>query len=215
MKGVTRGAGGFMFAAAALMTAALVACGPGERRGDIKVSMLVGGAEQGAAGGWTALKLNDAISAAARVRTGEDAMIDLAIFEHAGLRLLAKSEVDLTAVTGDDIHLKFDDGNILMKVGRLEKGRRLRVETPTAVASIRGTQFWGQVRKEGKAGTFAVREGSIEITMKKTSKTVTLKAGEALDYSADQAVLETRSAKVAEIEAMSQIDGIRLPASVK
>jgi hypothetical protein len=215
MRGAPGGAGGFMLTAAAMTAAALISCGPVERHGDIRVSTLVGIAEQGSRGAWTALRLNDPIDRAARVRTGEDAMIDLAIFEHTGLRLLAKSEVDLAAVTGDDIHLKFDDGNILMKVRKLEKGRRLRVETPTAVASIRGTQFWGQVRKDGTAGTFAVREGSLEITMKKTSKTVMLKAGEALDYSADQATLETRHAKVAEIEAMSQIDGIRLPVSGK
>jgi ferric-dicitrate binding protein FerR (iron transport regulator) len=66
------------------------------------------------------------------------------------------------------------------------------------------------VRKEAQAGTFAVREGSLKITFRKTGKTITLDEGEAVDYSADQKRFEKRKAKKTEMRAMKQIDDIKL-----
>jgi ferric-dicitrate binding protein FerR (iron transport regulator) len=136
-------------------------------------------------------------------------MLDISLTGIAGLRLLGGTTVDLASVTDDHMHFTFTVGDILMKAGKLG-GRMLMVETPTAVASIRGTQFWGQVRKEGQAGTFAVREGAIEITFIKTGEKVLLETGDALDYSADQKRLAKRSAKEAELGAMKQIDEIKI-----
>lgn len=82
--------------------------------------------------------------------------------------------------------------------------------TPTAVAAVRGTQFWGRVNPADQPGIFAVREGSVEITVRATNESVTVEAGRAVVIAPGGESIEERAAAEGELGAMEQIDEINL-----
>jgi ferric-dicitrate binding protein FerR (iron transport regulator) len=97
-----------------------------------------------------------------------------------------------------------------VKVGKLSKGSTVSVITPTAVAGVRGTEFWGQVTKKKEEGVFAVRDGSVEIQLNGSTESLVVNKGEAVEISPVNKTLKSRKAKDAELNAMSQIDEIKI-----
>ncbi len=176
----------------------------------IVVTFLKGNVEQKSTGDWMAIKANDVLPANSLVRTGKDGVIDLSVFGQAGIRLLGGTEFNLNSLQKDKIFVKVDDGNILVKVGKLFKGSSVSVITPTAVAGVRGTEFWGQVTKEKEEGVFAVRDGAVEIQLNDSDESVVVNKGEAVEISPVNKTLRSRKAKDAELNAMSQIDEIKI-----
>ncbi|EMG10215.1 sigma factor regulatory protein, FecR/PupR domain protein [Leptospira interrogans serovar Icterohaemorrhagiae str. Verdun HP] len=97
----------------------------------------------------------------------------------------------------------------MIKAGNLAKGQSLIVHTPTVVAAVRGTQFWGRVNGKDETGTFAVREGAVEITRKSDNAKVLIEAGQALDLKPGDRDLKVRVAAKEELAAMEQIDQMK------
>lgn len=61
--------------------------------------------------------------------------------------------------------LTVDYGEFLIGLfGRLGKGRSFKVNTPAAVAAVRGTLFWGKADKADKSTTYAGFGHRIEVT---------------------------------------------------
>jgi len=156
-------------------------------------------------GSWTALALGQKLSQNSEIRTGPKGKLDIKV-PLGKLRLLGNTNVTIQQLTANTNDLKANNGNILAKVLKLGPGQKYRVETPTVVAGVRGTQFWGQVNKEEETGTFAVREGSVEITRKSDNMKVTIKKGQALDLKPGAHKLKVRDAKKGEMGAMAQIE---------
>ncbi len=186
-------------------------CGAPQKKADrVRVSFLSGTAEQKLPGGeWTALKSGQEVPLNASIRTAAGAVLDLSVSGLAGIRLLGGSSMEIGDVVGSG-RVKVADGNILVKVGKMEAGRGFQVETPTAIASVRGTQFWGQVTKAGEEGVFAVRDGSVEVTLKESEKSFVCAKGEAVDIAPGAKKFDKRAAKKEELGAMDQIDDIHL-----
>ena len=151
-----------------------------------------------------------------RVQTGENCQVDVSLNGMAGCRLLAGSEIGLENISKDTMHLKITSGNAILNLDKLPAGSSFKVETPTAIAAVRGTQFWGRVEAslpDNPVTTFAVREGTVEIFAKIAEKTYTLNAGQALDIpSIETAVPVIRPALEGEMAAMAQADAIRTAA---
>ncbi|WP_243393333.1 adhesin Lsa19 [Leptospira perolatii] len=154
------------------------------------------------------LKLQDRVVEQETIKTDKDALLDLTT-TLGSIRLLGGTEASIGALRADQAYLKVNEGDILVKVTKLSKGQSVSVDTPTVVAAVRGTQFWGRVNKADESGTFAVREGSVLITRKSDEATVLVKAGEAVDLSPGLQILKTRSAAPAELSAMDQIDQMK------
>lgn len=154
------------------------------------------------------LKQTDRVPEAETVTTEKDAVLDLTT-TLGTIRLLGSTKASVAALRADQNYIKVNEGNILVKVVKLNKNESISVDTPTVVAAVRGTQFWGQVNREAETGTFAVREGSVLITRKVDEARVLVKAGEAVDLSPDAKTLKTRSAAPAELAAMEQIDQMK------
>ncbi len=170
------------------------------------VAFLKGEAER--SGATAKLKTFDTIPESETVTTAKDAILDLAS-DLGTMRMLGSTNVKLSQVSAD--HLEFDvsDGNILVKAAKLNKGQTLRVSTPTVVAAVRGTEFWGQVNKESELGTFAVRDGAVEIMRKADGVAILIEKGQALDIDPKAKEWKVRPAKQGELDAMSQIDQMK------
>ncbi|BDA79262.1 sigma factor regulatory protein FecR [Leptospira kobayashii] len=155
-----------------------------------------------------ALKTYDVLPQSEVIRTTKGSTLDLAS-DLGTMRLLGDTVVSLDTLTQDALTLSVSEGNILVKAAKLNKGQSLKVITPTVVAAVRGTQFWGQVNKETETGTFAVRDGAVEITRKSDNVSFTVEKGNALDIDPKNKDWKIRTAKQGELDAMSQIDEIK------
>lgn len=142
------------------------------------------------------------------VKTDSDAVLDLTS-KLGSFRLLGGSTATLAALNADSASFQVSEGNILIKASKLTKGQSLLVDTPTVVAAVRGTQFWGRVNKKDETGTFAVREGAVEITRKSDNIKVLVEAGQAVDLKPGDRDLKTRTAAKEELAAMEQIDQMK------
>ena len=150
------------------------------------------------------LKKGDAL------QTGSNCMADMSMNDLAGCRLLAGTKVNVMGWKKENMALEVADGNVILNLKKLPEDAVFKVETPTAVATVRGTQFWGRVNQPAHpVTTFAVREGTVEIMDKISSKTFRLEKGQALDIpEARQESPSVRTALPEEMAAMEQADSI-------
>lgn len=146
------------------------------------------------------------------LQASENGTVDMSMNELAGCRLLAGSRVKIDGWKLENMALSVEKGNVILNLQKLPKESSFKVETPTAVAVVRGTQFWGRVddtKTDSPVTTFAVREGVVEITDKATSQTFSVEKGKALDLPKDSAQAPViREALPGEMQAMEQADAI-------
>lgn len=100
------------------------------------------------------------------IRTGDDALCEIVFNERNIIRIFDRSETVLNlSPRKRNIFVKAGAiANVFKKLGRgsQQKGYRLAVTTPTAVAGIRGTSFY--VRVESKESTYVCDcNGRIEV----------------------------------------------------
>ena len=146
--------------------------------------------------------------------TPDGAQLDVTLNGKAGCRVLPQTEVSLQS-TGSDMKVQVARGNVILNLDKLNEGSTFQVETPTAIASVRGTQFWGRVETASTGDpvtTFAVREGAVEVLVKSASQSFRLEQGQALDIPLSGALPVVRPALAGELQAMEQADSIRTAA---
>ncbi len=136
--------------------------------------------------------------------------LDVAMNKLAGCRLLPVSECVIVNGSESDMRFQIKKGNAILNLRKLPANSTFQVETPTAIAAVRGTQFWGRVEGEvSPVTTFAVREGSVSIFAKNVGKTFMLEKGQALDIPKDaSAAPVVRPALEAELKALEQAPSI-------
>ena len=109
--------------------------------------------------------------------------------------------------------VKVNSGGVILNIEKLAKASKFQVETPTAIATVRGTQFSGFVdaSRPGKpVCTFAVRENAVDVMVFSTGETVTIGEGRALDIPRDIAgPLSPRQAFGKEMASLEQTSTIR------
>jgi hypothetical protein len=165
------------------------------------------GQEIAAANG-TACQANDIL------KTADGCLLDLSLNNKAGCRILPGSEVLLVSSANTDMQVQVVSGNVILNIDKL-KGSTFKVESPTAIAAVRGTQFWGRVMgpADSPVTTFAVREGAVEVFAKAQGKTYTVNAGEAIDIPKDgTSIPVVRPALAEELLAMEQASAIKTSA---
>lgn len=148
-----------------------------------------------------------------QLKTTPQCSMDVALNGMAGCRVLPSSEVLIADASQNSMNIKVANGNVILNLQKLPKESTFKVETPTAIASVRGTQFWGRVdlqKAENPVTTFAVREGTVEILAKSLNKTFMVEKGSALDIPKDASVAPAiRAALPGELQAMEQADKIK------
>jgi hypothetical protein len=150
------------------------------------------------------------------LKTGSDCTLDLAINDLAGCRVLASSECLIDNAKKESMQVKVNKGNVILNLEKLPAESTFQVETPTAVAAVRGTQFWGRVdlqQIENPVTTFAVREGSVRIFSKSFGESFTVNQGQAIDIpKTGEAPPVLRNALEGEMQAMEQASTIKTSA---
>jgi hypothetical protein len=176
------------------------------------VNQVVGQVQVMRDGQWADVSAKDTLKKNDVIQTGANCMADMSMNELAGCRLLADSRVKVDGWKMENLALSVEKGNVILNLEKLPQKSTFKVETPTAVAVVRGTQFWGRVDDsdpDNPVTTFAVREGVVEITEKASSQTFSVEKGKALDLSKDGSrVSAIREALPEEMQAMEQANAI-------
>ncbi len=140
---------------------------------------------------------------------------DVSLNGLAGFRLLEQSKAEVVSTEISNTRIRAELGDILVRIKedfKKEKGSSFELETPTLVAAVRGTQFWGRVGNTGVESmtTLAVREGEVSLKLKASGLELNLKAGEAVDASNSLAAPSVRKAVAPELQALEQAEQIEI-----
>ncbi len=159
------------------------------------------------------LNANDKLNKGDKLKTDANCQVDMSMNDLAGCRILAQSQVEVKGWKPESMSLSVNQGNVILNLKKLPQESSFTLETPTAVASVRGTQFWGRVESstpDNPLTTFAVREGRVNVTDKLSSQSFQLDKGQALDLpkTANKAPV-VRQAMPEEMQAMQQADEIK------
>ena len=108
------------------------------------------------------LAIKDTVSEGDSVKTGRQSFVTIQFKDTGVIRIQENSLVTMISLFSQDRgELFIDHGQVLSKLKRLQKGREYRIKTPTAVASVRGTEYsTGYIN--GKS-LVAVRKGLVEV----------------------------------------------------
>lgn len=149
-----------------------------------------------------------------KIKTAPGAAVDFGWNDaKAGVRILPESIVAIQEDKNEKMQIEIEIGNILANLKeKLKAETSFGVMTPTAVAAVRGTQFWGRVENQSApVTTFAVKEGKVELTVRESGKKFQLEQGQALDVSKVNANLAVvRQALPVEMQAMQQAEEISI-----
>lgn len=142
----------------------------------------------------------------------EKCQVDMSMNDLAGCRVLHGSKVEVVSWKQENMSVRIVDGNIILNLKKLPEQATFNVETPTAIAAVRGTQFWGRVNEPAGSAvtTFAVREGEVAIQPRGIvdGGPILLKPGQALDIPKDAGTFTVREALPEEMAAMEQAAAI-------
>lgn len=132
-------------------------------------------------------KLGQAVPGGTIVRTGADGAAEVTLEDGSVLRVRASSRVQLSAAPRPEkkssVVLFF--GRVWSKVVRSSSGEsNYEVNTPSAVAGVRGTEFETAVADNGKARV-RVSEGKVAVSADHDADGPTVGKGQAADAAAD------------------------------
>ncbi len=154
----------------ALFAIQLTSCkkaGPSIVQNDGLVNFIAGDVKIVADGKTVSANVGDKITQGMIVKTGAKAIVDI-YFQGSVIRILEKSSVVMKELVKnlsenkELTELYVENGQMFSKVTRkLSQGEKFRVNTPTAVAGVRGTEFLVS-EKEGKS-TIACIEGKVAV----------------------------------------------------
>lgn len=142
--------------------------------GDVTIESKAGGrlAKSGAA-----LAASDSVTTAA----GATAIIELPDGSRLKLRASSRLAVTLPGAksTLTEVFLSF--GSVFAKVTKRRSGQQFHVRTPSAVAAVRGTEFftaYGRAKGKSRDLWVCVNEGSVELETTKSKQGLVVPAGQ-------------------------------------
>jgi Uncharacterized protein conserved in bacteria len=115
------------------------------------------------------------------IKTENDSYVNLQLSNGVIVRIGANSQVTLNQLLRKDnkeeYNLQVSQGEVLSKVEKDKKKQiKLEIQSPTAIASVRGTEFL--VESKSNSTTIAVNEGKVEVSSIDGSQKQTIEAGE-------------------------------------
>jgi len=154
----------------ALFTLTFTSCkkeGPSTIQNDGLINFITGDVKIVSEGKTVSANVGDKIVQGMTVKTGPKAIADI-YFEGSVIRILEKSSVVMKELiknlkeNKELTELYVENGKVFSKVTRkLTTGEKFRVNTPTAVAGVRGTEFL--VSEEDGKSTIACIEGKVAV----------------------------------------------------
>ncbi len=131
------------------------------------------------------------------IKTEEDSYIHLQLSNGVMLRIGGNTQISIEKLLRDkeneEFSLGISEGEILTKVNKdKNKKIKLHIQSPTAVASVRGTEFY--VESQNDSSIIAVNTGKVEVSSIDGTQKLTLEAGEkiiATFQSLKKSIMET------------------------
>jgi len=126
---------------------------------------------------WTAAETSMELHESDSVRTGDNSSVSIILFKGSIIRLDSNTEVTLKEIIEDEetsVTIEQNAGRTWSTIQKVSGIDNYEVETPTAVASVRGTSF--DVNVSGGITIISVIKGSVNVsaTENETTYTVTL-----------------------------------------
>ncbi len=115
------------------------------------------------------------------IKTEKDSYVNLQLSNGVIVRIGENSQITLNQLLRRDnieeYNLLLSQGEVLSKVEKDKKKQiKLEIQSPTAIASVRGTEFL--VESNPNSTTIAVNEGKVEVSSIDGSQKQTIEAGE-------------------------------------
>lgn len=116
------------------------------------------------------------------VKTGPESRAEIGLEADSAIELDERSEFKVTALDRTESAFFLETGAVVLKILNLLKDRgKLRVQTPTAIAAVRGTEFAVEYKTDGETAVAVFDEGSVavrglegdggEVTLSKSEET--------------------------------------------
>ena len=161
------------------------------------------------------LQIQDKVSVGDTVKTGAKSFATIQFQDKGLVRIEEKTELSLTEMfSADSGEIMLKDGQVLTKINKLMKGEQFRIKTPTAVASVRGTEY-STSHREGRS-VVAVKTGKVAVSTRDTApegaepsyteKTVVDEGGAAVAYTegeGSEAVTKLETRPISEVESLT------------
>lgn len=179
----------------ALFLAAVLCAGPAAARDAVlvkaqgKVSVKADGSEK-----FVPAKEGSLLLYGDTVRVGKRSVAQLTLGADAAVLLREETEFLIGGSAGQT-ELDFSFGEFLIGLHKkLSKKQSFRVRTPSAVASVRGTLFWGKADKKNKSTTYAGFGGKVSVEAQ--GKTVEVAPGKTVTVAFGAAPAEPAASTV-------------------
>jgi len=116
--------------------------------------------------GWLPIEIGQSLRKEDSLRVADGAYCELQFGESAVVKVKEATTLTLSQVSlkeGErNVKMKMQAGAVLNRVEKLAKGERFKVQTPSAVCGVRGTQFSVENTKDNETKV-AVKEGSVSV----------------------------------------------------
>lgn len=144
------------------------------------------------------------------IKTSANGTVDFSMNALAGTRVLPASEVAVEDAQKKAMRVKLRSGQAVFNLEKLPQNSSFQVSTPTAIASVRGTQFTGRVQG-GDLSTFTVRDDAIQVQRLEGDRPIgeplTINSGFSCDINLQ--ALSARPASGTELTVMEQAGAVK------
>ena len=144
------------------------------------------------------LKIKDEVFKGEVISTKSKSLIVIRLKSGSTIKLMSNSKLKLNAPRGKKgLNLKL--GSLFAKVRSLtkknDKSKLFKVKTRTAVAGVRGTEFFASYGSEKKPDDLwlCVNEGIVEVNKLNSAKSVLVKEGEGISVTASKGISPPRA----------------------
>jgi hypothetical protein len=135
---------------------------------------------------WVAVTMGTILNSKDKIRLiGKNSRCVLILENGSAVQLVGETEVCLESIVSNETKIKLEKGRVRAKVSKLKEGEFFSINTPVAVASVRGTDF-GVEYENGVSGV-EVYEGEVEVKENSTGQSVYVKEGERTSVLLNQA----------------------------
>ncbi len=128
----------------------------------------------------SSLKVNTIILEQDIIKTKKNSNVNIQLSNGVLIRIGEESQITLKKILNqnrdEEFELQLNNGNILSKVEKEKnknKNIKLNIQSPTAIASVRGTEFYVET-----STTIAVNQGKVEVSSIDGTQKQTVEAGE-------------------------------------
>ena len=140
------------------------------------------------------------------IRAPQGSSVEFSMNGVAGLKASNGAECEITKSDSGEMEVQLELGDLTANLKKLPERSSFRVQTPTAVATVRGTQFLSRVVINSNNlpdSSFAVRDSTVIVTEKGSGRTFTVEKGQAIDIPSNpRGELGIRNASGGEIVGM-------------